>query len=113
MPDADGVRLRSLEVDLAANSLRLVLSGDEAGEATRVERRPATIDVGSGGRLVGVELESGYVDVMPPQAGTEHLIRSAEAEVLLEMGEGRETTIALVLPRSGAGYEITYPSGNQ
>lgn len=113
MPDADVIRLRSLEVDLAANTLRLVLSGDKAGEATSVERRPATIDVGSGGRLVGVELESGYVDVMPPQAGTEHLIRSAEAEVMLEIGEGMEAPIALVVPRTGAGYEITYPSGNQ
>lgn len=109
----DGTRLRSLEVDLTTNTLRLLLSESGGEEATHTERLPATIDVGAGGRLLGVELESGYVDVMPAQAGTEHLMRSARVEIAVEMGEGSNQPVALVIPRSGAGYEITWPSGNQ
>lgn len=108
MPDRP--RLRGIEVDLAANTLRLRL-GDGRAPAGTVERVPATIDIGAGGRLVGVELPAGYVEVMEPEAGTEHLTRSAEAEVVVER-EG-SATVAVTLPRRGAGYEITYPSGNQ
>jgi hypothetical protein len=111
MPEAP--RLRSIEVDLATNSLRLVLSDRGGGEGSRTDRRAATIEVGTGGRLIGVELEDGYIDVMAPHPGTEHLIRSAPAEIAVETGEGSGAPVALVIPRAGSGYEITYPSGNQ
>ncbi|HYH11136.1 MAG TPA: hypothetical protein VD789_02185 [Thermomicrobiales bacterium] len=109
MPDA--VILRSLEVDLATNSLRLVLVESTEGRSIETLYETATIDIGTGGRLVGVELPDGYVDVMPPEPGTEHLIRSSMAEVGVERAGGE--AVALVVPRRGAGYEITYPSGNQ
>ena len=71
----DAVTLRGIEVDVAANTLCLMV-----GEGTPVaaERVPATIDIGTGGRLIGVELPTGYIDVMEPEAGTDHLTRSAD-----------------------------------
>jgi hypothetical protein len=108
---ADAVTLRSLEVDLATNSLRLILAESAEGRGVETLSESATIDVGAGGRLVGVELPNGYVDVMPPEPGTDHLIRSSTAEIGVER-VGTEL-VALVVPRLGAGYEITYPSGNQ
>lgn len=107
----DAMSLRSIEVDLAVNTLRLVLADTSHAGPREISSEPATIDIGTGGRLVGVELSDGYLDVMPPEPGTEHLIRSARAEVLVERSVGE--VVALVVHRAGAGYEITYPSGNQ
>ncbi len=106
----DAATLRGIEIDVAANTLMLLLG---EAEATISELVPATIDIGTGGRLIGVELPSGYVDVMEPETGTEHLTRSASAEVRVgRAGEGGSLA-QVTLPRRGAGYEITYPSGNQ
>lgn len=102
--------LRGIEVDVAANTLSLLL-----GEATTTatERVQATIDIGTGGRLIGVELPCGYIDVMEPEAGAEHLTRSADAEVTVERERAGGAAVAVTVPRRGTGYEITYPSGNQ
>lgn len=108
---ADNLELRGLEVDLAANTLRLVI--DTGAPATGSVSEAATIDIGTGGRLVGIELAAGYIDVMPPEPGSEHLIRSADARIAVEREQGSGAITALVVPRHGAGYEITYPSGNQ
>lgn len=110
MPDMP--MLRSVEVDLAANTLRLLLSPDCA---TTMEPGAfaATIDIGAGGRLIGVETPGGYIDVMSPMSGTEHLVRSASARANVERLEDANTPTALVVARAGEGYEITYPSGNQ
>jgi hypothetical protein len=110
MPEAP--HLRSIEVDLAANTLRLALADGDAADITS-ETLPATIDVGVGGRLHGVELAEGYVDVMPPEAGAEHLTRSAIATVTVERERGSGMLATVIVPRRGAGYEITWPSGNQ
>jgi hypothetical protein len=107
----DSLELRALEVDLAANTLRLVL-GPESQTGTR-EHETATIDIGAGGRLVGVELAGDYIDVMAPEPGTDHLIRSADVRIDVEREQGSGAIIALVVPRHGDGYEVTYPSGNQ
>ena len=114
---ADSVpALISLEVDLGANALRLVFDSEPAAaQAKREPRREwqvATLDIGTGGRLIGVELDDGYIDVMPPEPETEALMRSTEARVHVER-EAANRMLALVIPRVGEGYEITYPSGNQ
>jgi hypothetical protein len=110
-PMPDGPTLRGIEVDVLANTLCLQLG--EEGSVELIEQVPATIDIGTGGRLVGVELPTGYVEVMEPEAGTEHLTRSASAEVAVARERGSGVPVTVTLPRRGAGYEITYPSGNQ
>lgn len=75
----------------------------------------ATIDVGEQGRVLSIEVEGmpGHptllIDVEPP-AGD--LIRTASVTVTVERA-GDGSLQSVVLPRRGAGYEITYPSGNQ
>ena len=105
--------LLSLEVDLTSNTLRVVLADEPDAPQPKRESQVATIDIGTGGRLIGVELSDGYIDVMPPEPETEALIRSSDADVLIERDANDGTMRALVIPRLGEGYEITYPSGNQ
>ncbi len=78
---------------------------------------PATgvIDVGEGGRLLGIEIdgapdrEPALIDIDPPRGAL-----SRDASVLLTIERDNEGAMcAVMLPRRGAGYEITYPSGNQ
>lgn len=129
------------------NSLRLTLDRAEAGESGAPPRRrplplPGLVDVGEGGRLVGVELHSApgidlpralapwladavaaeyvslddataYIELSAPEEASlrEHL-RAADATLAAELdADGR--LLALAIPRRGAGYEISYPSGNQ
>lgn len=104
--------LRGIEVDLAANTLELRFG--ESGAAPEVIADvPATVDIGTGGRLIGVELAAGYVEVMAPEPGTDHLTRSAEVAVSVARERGSGELVAVTVPRRGAGYEITWPSGNQ
>jgi hypothetical protein len=105
-------QLREIDVDLAANTLRLVF-GEPGDRAVSRASLPATIDIGTGGRLIGVELESGYVELMPAEPGTEHLSRSAAIEVAVERERGSDALLAVTVPRRGHGYEITWPSGNE
>lgn len=107
-------RIESLEVDLVANTLKLILTSDVAdGDAVETKSVTATIEVGVGGQLIGVDMPEGYIDVMEPEPGTEALIRSSDAEVVVERAEEQGGIRAIVVPRKDHGYEITYPSGNQ
>ncbi len=106
--------LTSIEIDLERNLLRLNIETAPDG----LDREPAfggsaSIDIGTGGRLLGVDLGDRYVPVMPPGPDTEAMVRSAYAEVeIVREGETREP-VSITVPRRGAGYEIAYPSGNQ
>lgn len=94
-------------------SLRLDFGRDRAPGAGQLA--DAMIDVGEGGRLLSIEIvplagdEPVVIDIDPP-AGA--LSRTASVTVTIERDEDGALA-AVVLPRRGAGYEITYPSGNQ
>jgi hypothetical protein len=110
-----------LRIDLLprSNALRFVV-GDGALSAPRPGE--ATIDIGERGALLGIELRSGatpaadeadaalYLPIAPERSGPHD--RSVAAAVELRFGPDGALT-AIDLPRRGAGYEITYPSGNQ
>lgn len=91
-------------IDFAANTLHLRVPGLPNGDAGE---REALLDVGSNGRLIGLELGDLYISVMGLPADGDPLARSASVRV--EIAPGPE----VVLPRRGSGYEITYPSGNE
>lgn len=109
----DAAALRSIDIDLTTNTLRLIVHEPTAPTQVETSAAEATIDIGTAGRLIGVECGEAYIDVMPPEPGTEHLTRSATAGVSVEREPGSGVLLALAVPRLGAGYEITYPSGNQ
>jgi len=118
------------------NALRLVLSS--APPLPGQERTvPATLDVGEGGRLLGVELDINGTDLLPPAAderavayeaatGTLYVEVEPETGAEANIGPSRSVEIAarlladatgavveVEIPRRGTGYEITYPSGNR
>ncbi|HEX5498095.1 MAG TPA: hypothetical protein VFX03_02670, partial [Thermomicrobiales bacterium] len=90
----------------------------------------ATIDIGERGALLGIELRptaslvaawtalrdaSGpdgaiYLPIAPEKSGPHDRSMTVVAEIRLGPGGA---LAAIDLPRRGAGYEITYPSGNQ
>lgn len=91
-------------VDMAANTLELRVPG-----LPDVERRDALLDVGANGRLLGVEIDNLYIQVMPAVADGDPHARSASVTVGVDPGE----PAVVSLPRRGPGWEITYPSGNE
>ena len=129
-----------LQHDRSRNTLRLLLDDDSRQTATRLTA-PGVIDVAANGRLVGIELQTGLEEsalasaisawLADPVAGEfvsleghgglyielttgdpdEHA-RSSDVSVELELDAGREL-VAIAIPRRGAGYEISYPSGNR
>jgi hypothetical protein len=137
-----GQRRSAPRVDLspAGAALRLVLRPAfplDPGQSTGVE---GTIDVGAGGRLLGVEVpldpasplaapwrggdpppsaafdpESGglYLPLEPdPGASAGALVRSVRAPLRL-LADPQGALVAVEVPRRGHGYEIAYPSGNR
>lgn len=109
----DELTVIGIEIDPRLNVLHLTFerSGDDRGEIEA--QRQVTIDIGAGGRLLGIELGDDYALVMPPEPGTESMSRSADAEVTAVHDRASGQLRSIILPRAGAGYEITYPSGNQ
>lgn len=94
----------------------------------------AILDIGEGGRLIGVEFPAdaaqlthwqhdtaaspfvthtddgrAYIQITPGDAEN---VRSTSLQVIAESNVAGEI-LALAIPRRGDGYEITYPSGNQ
>lgn len=123
------------------NTLRLTLD-QERGHAERTVDLSGYVDMGTGGRIAGVEALGGleldlerafdrwlsddsaaayvslgsssvYIELSAPEeSDVREQIRAIEATFTAEIdAEGR--MVALSIPRRGAGYEISYPSGNR
>ena len=125
----------------AENSLRLTRD-----QETDVARHHVTldgyVDMGVGGRIVGVEAlsppnldlsvalepwlsdgtasnyvslegDSAYIELSVPEETDAHeQIRAVPATFSAEVDDAGRL-LALSIPRHGSGYEISYPSGNQ
>lgn len=109
--------VRAISVDLKRNRLTLHVRDASAvhpGGRSRPSSASsvATLDVGTGGRLLGVELGGRYLTVSEPEPADAALARSIEAPVTL-YSDDDGAAMAIDVPRRGSGYEITYPSGNR
>ena len=129
-----------LQHDKEHNALRLTLDNEGGIPATRTTVA-GLVDVAANGRLVGVELRTDvsaaglatmferwtsdpvagefvelntdgtvYIELTTGDAGEEAL--STTVELAMEFDEGN-ALLAVSIPRRGAGYEISYPSGNR
>lgn len=120
-----------LRVDRDANTL--VITPGDASAPDRTIVLPGTIDVGEGGVLLGIEIRAsdrlpepadaftgwgGAASVDGPSvyitlmAGDDRHARSAD--IAVDIGLDPNGSVARIsIPRRGAGYEITYPSGNR
>lgn len=121
MPGAEAVP-RRICVDAARSTLEVTLGedADPGGTGRELVACRVTIDIGERGRLLGVEVEPpgspGSGSAVEPlyiaiEAGGGGLARSAEGMATATLLRGE--LVALSLPRRTAGYEITYPDGNQ
>ncbi|MBA2470553.1 MAG: hypothetical protein H0V37_14200 [Chloroflexia bacterium] len=66
------------------------------------------IDIGTLGRLIGIEIAGVYLAVADPVPGGELLGRSVEVDVEIGSDPPR-----VALSRRGPTWEISFPSGNQ
>lgn len=105
----DHKRVTRITIDLARNVLLLHLDGVEIPDLVEEDiDQQALIDVGANGRLLGVELGERYFPVADPEPETTHLVRTCGAKVSVLGGDA-----AIVVPRRGDAYELSFPSGNQ
>lgn len=106
---AESIEITSITVDLERNVLLLHFDDPDQwpGGWVGVDQ-PGILDVGANGWLLGLEIDETYFPVADATPGTEHLTRTCEARVSLS-----DTEAAVVVPRRGAGYELSFPSGNQ
>ncbi len=123
------------------NALRLTLDLESSGAGRRV-RLSGYVDMGVGGRIVGIEAlrqssidlkqafdpwirdetaaeyvslddDSAYIELSAPEeTDIREQIRAVQATFTAEI-DANGRVLALSIPRHGAGYEISYPSGNQ
>ncbi len=127
--------------DSEKNALRLVLDDEDADAAAVTTAVQGVVDVATNGRLVGVELRSAAGEdsarrrlrrwLADPVAGeftsvesdgTAYIeltvgdpheeVRSSPLDLLIETDAAGEL-VAVVIPRHGPDYEISYPSGNR
>lgn len=125
--------------DRATNTLRLRLDRDTGTAGAPPEQVSGIIDIAEGGRLVGLELtppegiiatdwmsqwlddpiagewvtieDDGRVYIQLTTGDDRH-VRSTPLTLLADHESGSRLR-AISIPRRGAGYEISYPSGNQ
>lgn len=100
-----------VDVDLRANTLRIWIRDERAENWVQAE---ALIDVGEQGALLAIEIVAPAplslgVDIVPSQGG---IARTARTPVVVGV-DARDEPVAIEVSRRGAGFEISYPSGNQ
>lgn len=100
----------ALTVDLSRNAIDIVLDRPGVEGAERLERHP--LEMGVRGRLLGIELDDAYLMVCAPSDDDAGLARTVDVEVGVQRDSAGHVARVSV-PRRGAGYEITFPSGNQ
>lgn len=123
-----------LTYDGDTNTLRLSTTPIASASPATIAQIDGVLDVGEGGRLIGVEFLASDASLRTWQGDHSHgpavtIDESGRAYIQISDGDDnttRSTTIrltaeynaqheliAVVIPRRGDGYEITYPSGNQ
>lgn len=100
----------SLTVDLRRNTIDIAIGEDGAQGAETTERHP--LEMGVRGRLLGIDFEDVYLMVCPPGDDDAGLARTITAEMIV-WRDASAGISRVSVPRRGAGYEITFPSGNQ
>jgi len=102
-----------LLVDTTRNVLHLVLIERQSKQTRRIEGRGA-LDIGPHGRLIGFELllPGEPPRYLPLEESADPFARTADASVIAEVDE-QGAVYSVEIPRRGADFEISYPSGNQ
>lgn len=121
----DELLVHTIAVDLARNRLTLALAPEaevhpgglpanaaDGAEPISIAATIATLEMGTGGRLLGVEIGERYLTISAPAPADLALARAVAAPVQVHLSAAG-VPVAIELPRRGEGYEITFPSGNR
>lgn len=100
----------AVELDLDGNRIVLVARSGSMGVGVARSTAQATVDIGTGGRLLGVETGDDYVVVADAD---DALARSTQVDATIGRNALNGALVWISLPRAGPNHEITWPSGNQ
>jgi hypothetical protein len=122
-----------LTYDGDTNTLRLTPATSVAPRASTAQSN-GILDIGEGGRLIGVEFKANPTSLRIWQgdpSSQRYVTLDESGRAYIQITDGDDTNarsmpirltaeynidhelIAVIIPRRGDGYEITYPSGNQ
>ena len=102
-PHNDPPTVTQVMVDVRRNVLVFDLDGPLDHDVDQ-----ATIDIGTLGRLIGIELGDTYLPISDPVPGGE--LHGRSVTIVLPVAAGSRS---IVIPRRGVDWEISFPSGNQ
>lgn len=91
-------------LDLHANTLTLDIDPPMESRGRHI----AMLDLATRGRLIGLEIGDRYIAFDERPVDDPQLVRSEQVTVDIAP-DGR----TLILPRTGTGWEIAFPSGNR
>lgn len=112
---------RTIAVDLRANTLAIAadLPGAESPCGASVSGETwAMMDIGTRGRLLGLECEAEGVvppvtiTIADPEPADLAMMRSVRIPVRVVV-DAQGTCVTVTIARSGADYDLAWPSGNQ
>ena len=112
MPKDAQIAIRQVVVDLGRNTLMLYASTPSDGETGVTSQDLGVVDMGTRGRLIGIELGLDYFAVALVDGSSDNLIRSIEVTVDVNRSSGGSIQ-SIEIPRLGSNHEITFPIGNQ
>ena len=89
---------------LATNTLHIELDAPLPNRGST----PAVLDLATRGRLLGLEIDDSFIELGDARDIEHTPTRSVDVTV-----EVAEDGHSIILPRSGPGWEIAFPSGNR
>ena len=106
------VAIRQVVVDLGRNTLVLIVDASNEPMCVVTQEESGVIDMGTRGRLIGIELGSNYFGVAMTDGADDALTRSIDARVIVTRTTDHAIR-SIEVPRRGLNYEVTFPIGNQ
>ncbi|MGC4192695.1 MAG: hypothetical protein QM589_16250 [Thermomicrobiales bacterium] len=116
----------TIRIDFRANTLTVSVPLPAEENAIPLQTtgtvNAATLDIGTRGRLLGLELDSGdepaiAIAIADPTPADAAVMRSARIPVTVTIHGNTESgvfpTLSIVFSRHGEDYDISWPSGNQ
>lgn len=109
-------------IDFRANALTVTAPCPPAWGIPRARLEAAsygTIDIGTRGRLLGIELEGEdgapllAISIDEPAPADTSVMRTARIAVAVERAGSGDGVVAVRFSRHGEGYDLSWPSGNQ
>lgn len=116
MGEIPTIEAATIGINFRENALTVSAPLVSSGHRGQQFADAATIDIGTRGRLLAIDLEDPdgnpmlTISIDDPTAADRAIIRSARIPVTVSLDAA---TLAIVFSRHGDAYDISWPSGNQ